>query len=186
MRKISIILVSSLMMVLLASLSSAQAAQIVPYSNTTHLGYKMFNISTDSVTTLIIGNHTLKFTQNYITPSGAGATINNVSYNLTLGQPAAIQGQNGVYLELTRVNYIPRLHTVDLDIYQNVTTTTTIITTTTTILTISSTTITIAPTTIQPTVSVLPTITIPQTTNSTINSLINRIIAAIKSLLSKL
>ena len=206
----AILLVSTIAVAIAASMAGVQAAQIIPYSNITQLGYHLMNMSTYSVTTLTIGNHTLKYTQNYITPSTAGVTINNVSYSLNASQTIALSGNNGVYIALVKVNYIPRLHTVDLNIYQKVTTTTTTIAPTTTIA--QSTTICSLPmipagctwistanatapcaghvacptnTTISATTT-QPTTTVQQSPQGGISSLLQRIIAAIRSFFSKL
>lgn len=200
-------MVSVLLVALVASLTGAQAAQIVPYSNTTQLGYHLMNVSTDSVATLVLGNYTLRFTQNYITPSAAGVTINNVSYGLNASQTISISGYSNVHVKLVQVNYIPRLHTVDLSIYRNVTTTTTTIPATTTAA--ASSTICFIPpvptgcswistpnatapcaghvscpanTTI--TVTVQPTTTVQQQPQSGINGLIQQLISLLRSIFS--
>lgn len=180
------ILLALLLSALAISLAGAQAAQIIPYSNATQTGYRMLNISTDSVTTLIINNHTFKYTQNFITPSTTGITINNVSYSLNASQTVTISSEPGLYATLVKVNYIPRLHTVDLNLYVTVSTTTT----TTTMVT-STVSATVAPSTIMttvapPPVSVAPTTTMQQSTSGTLGGIISQLIAAIKSFLSKL
>ena len=205
-----IMLSSAVTLALLAALACAQSAQIIPYSNITQLGYHLMNMSTYSVTTLTIGNHTLKYTQNYITPTTAGITINNASYGLNVSQTIAVGGESGVYARLIHVNYVPKLHSVNLDVYQKVTTTTTTIAPTTTIA--QSTTICSLPmipagctwistanatapcaghvacptnTTISATTT-QPTTTVQQSPQGGISSLLQRIIAAIRSFFSKL
>ncbi len=204
------VLISLLLVTFVASLTGAQAAQIVPYSNSTQLGYHMINISTDTATTLVIGNYTLKFTQNYITPGTAGVTINNASYYLNASQTISISGYSNVYIKLVQVNYIPRLHTVDLNIYQNVTTTTTTTTIPSAIIAASSTICNIpnvpagcswvsTPTATAPcaghvscpasttiTVTVQPTTTMQQQPQSGINGLIQQLISLLRSIFSRI
>lgn len=172
-------------------ISSAYAAlpqfPITPYSNSTQVGYHVVNISTYGYFTAVIGSASFNVTQNFISPNESGATVNNVDYNLYVGRPVLIAGTNASYLMLVRINYIPRLHTVNFNIYslQAQSTTSTIAASTTTIVTISSTT-TISPTTIRPTVSIAPTTTVQPSTSGSLSNIIAQLVSFLRYIYSKL
>ncbi len=158
-------------------------AQIVPYSNSTQVGYHIINISTYDTSGVVIGIYLENFTQNYITPNESGVTVDGHSYYLNLNTPMPLYDQNSSYIVLVKVNYIPRLHTVDFNIYQLQPVPMT--TTTTSVPTIST-------TSIETTTTVLPANTITSASSTTtiaqslgvIGSVFQQIISFLQSLLS--
>ncbi len=164
-------------------------AQVTPYSNSTQVGFHVVNISTYSVATVFIGADRYNITQNYITPSTSGETVNGHPYYLTLNAPMQISGQNNSYIMLVKVNYIPRQHTVNFNIYQlqpPATTTTTSVPSTSTTSVKPTTTIidtTLPYTTIA---STAPTTTTAQSSGSSINNILQRIISFLQNLFSHL
>jgi hypothetical protein len=132
---------------------------VTPYSNSTQSGYSIVNISTYGKITLPIGNPNITLEQNYITPNESGVTLNGRAYYLTLRKPQRVYGQNGIYVELVKVLYIPSLHMVDFNLYQNASLQEQNLTSTSTMATTSS----IYTTTVLPTTS---TSTIERTTTS--------------------
>lgn len=93
-------------------------AQVTPYSNSTQVGFHVVNISTDSIVRVVIGTAYYNITQNYITPNESGETVNGHSYDLYSNAPVQLSSQNLSYIMLVKVNYIPRQHTVNFNIYQ--------------------------------------------------------------------
>ena len=185
--KLGMAIVALTMMALLPSVLYAGLPQfpITPYSNASQFGYHVINISTYGYFTATIGSHVFNTTQNYISPNEAGVTINNVSYNLYPGKPVPIVNENGSYVMLVKVNYIPRLHNVNLNIYSLQPTTTTTISTTS----VSTTSTTTAPPTTTlytaPSTSTVSTTAMQQGATTT-GSIISQLIAAIKGFLSRL
>lgn len=127
---------------------------VTPYSNSTQAGFKAINISTYGHFRVVIGPMLYNVTQNFISPNESGVTINNVSYNLFEGSPVGIAGSNTSYVELMKVNYVPRLHSVDFNIYT---------------LQPASTTTTTAVTSLS-TTSIMPTTTLASTSTTTSSS----------------
>ncbi len=159
---------------------------VTPYNNTTQSGYHIINISTYGKTTLPIGNPNITLQQNYIAPNESGVTLNGRPYYLALGKPQKVYGQSGIYVELVRVLYIPRLDMVDFNIYSNVSG---ILPTTTATSTVIATTTSIGTTTILPTTTTstsLSTTTAAygqsNVSSNPISSIINQIVEFIKKL----
>ncbi|MCL4389625.1 hypothetical protein M1397_03400 [Candidatus Marsarchaeota archaeon] len=123
---------------------------VYPYALANQSGYEIVNISVYGKTTLPIGVPNITLVQNYITPNESGVSLNGRAYYLNLNKPVKVAGQNNIYVELVKVNYIPILDTVDFNIYKNTTGNTT-----------SSLATTTAPTTTIP--AALSTTTIPST-----------------------
>ncbi|MCL4379601.1 MAG: hypothetical protein M1160_01215 [Candidatus Marsarchaeota archaeon] len=175
---------------LIATISVSYAAlpqfPVTPYSNATQVGYHVVNISTYGYFDAVIGQRSFNTTQNFISPNESGVTINNVSYDLYPGKPVLIVGTNNSYMMLVRVNYIPRQHTVNFNIYSLQPTTTTTTSTTSSQSSTVLTVLTTVPTTAL-TTSVNQTTTIAaQPSGNQTGNFIARLIAAIKSFLSKL
>ncbi len=168
----------------LAGVASAQVFNITPYSNSTQVGYHVTNSSTSDSDSIYINGEYLYFVQNFITPNESGVTVDNTSYYLYLNRPVALVQGNNSYLVLYQINYIPRLHTADFNIYENQppsTTTTTATTTSTTMVPTTSKTTTILPTTATSTAAVAST-TVAQSSGSSpggMSTLITILIAII-------
>jgi hypothetical protein len=78
----------------------------------------VLNLTNGSSETLSLNNGTkiVHVKVNYITSTGAGVTVNNQTFNLTLNNPVAFIDPNSYtyYVELTGISY---LHTITLLIY---------------------------------------------------------------------
>ncbi len=181
-----IAIAAALIVALPVSYAALPQFPITPYSNVTQVGYHVLNISTYGYFTAVIGQRSFNTTQNFISPNESGVTINNVSYDLYPGKPVLISGTNDSYVMLVRVNYIPRQHTVNVNIYSLQPTITTTSSTTSSTSTTAPAILTTVPI-IAHTTSINQTTTIAaQQSGSQLGNFIARLIAALKSLFSKL
>lgn len=134
---------------------------VIIYANGNQTGYEITNFSQMNSEALTINNNTFHVTENYISPTCSGVTINssitNQSYDLTPNNPVVMTDPNNYtyYIELANISYLPIAQTITLLIYKQPTITAT---TTTSTITISSTT---------SSSTVLSTTTSPITTTST-------------------
>lgn len=99
-----------------------QAPSITKVSN----GYSVTGVAQLNTFMVNLGQ-AFDSTENFISPTDAGVTINGVSYTLTMNQPVEIASNSTAktYLELTNLTYIPLQETINLLFYSvsNVTTT---------------------------------------------------------------
>ncbi len=144
------------------------------YTSGNRTGYTLTNITSPNSETLSFNNGTksLHVTVNFITPTTAGITVTNATtsstYTLSVNNPTLIIGPAGYsyYADLTGISYLPILHTLTLQIYEqpNVVpaapSTTTVPTTTVATTTVSTTIPTTVLTTV-PTTTILPKPTVP-------------------------
>ena len=116
--------------------------------NMVQIGYILRNFTVDNCDTLHLqGGKSVHLCISYITSDHAYVVINNVTYNLSLNQPIAIDPSNGwvYFANLLEIRFAPILHAVDMLVYaqqqSNTTTSTTIKPTNTTVQTTVVTTI---------------------------------------------
>ncbi|MGD0632629.1 MAG: hypothetical protein ABR987_25165, partial [Terracidiphilus sp.] len=82
-------------------------------------GYIISNIAQLNSFNLTFSNKSVNITENYVTPTSAGVTVNrNVSYALNINQTNLIApGRNNTYLKLLNISYIPIEQTITLYVY---------------------------------------------------------------------
>lgn len=99
-------------------------------------GYHLYNQTEYDTHTINVNGNNITITVNFITPTTAGISINNVPYTFSVGQLVTIN--DPIYVDLVSLSYIPIEHTIDLDVFvlappaPNATTQTTTSTTSTT------------------------------------------------------
>ena len=78
----------------------------------------IYNFSQDNSETLNIFNSTFKVTENFITPTTAGITVNTAEYVLGVNETQSIGTINGVSYNITMLNlsYIPKIDTITVSI----------------------------------------------------------------------
>ncbi len=89
-----------------------------PVVSRTGNGYQVSNLAQLNTFSLTLGSP-ISGVENFITPTGAGVSLNGTSYSLSLDTPVQI-GSNATanrYVNLTGISYIPLQQTVTLEIY---------------------------------------------------------------------
>ena len=93
---------------------------ITNFTNYTSRGVHISNFSAYNSNYVEVGARLFHVTNNYITPTMSGITVNNISYTLVPGVPQQISKiESTYYIELQNISYIPILHTVSITIYEN-------------------------------------------------------------------
>ena len=91
------------------------------YSSGNQTGYIITNLTKGNSETLNFNNtKTIHITINFITPTMAGMTANNNTYNLTIDNTVKLADPNNYtyYAELTNLSYLPIQHTIALFVYE--------------------------------------------------------------------
>ncbi len=92
---------------------------VVPYLNGNETGYEILNFSQfDSET--VSYNTTLLVSENFITPTSAGISLNGYSFTLSPGAPVMFMNTTrySYFAELSGISYLPIQHTVTVLIYR--------------------------------------------------------------------
>ena len=86
-------------------------------------GYSIVNFTQNNAIDLRFANTTLKVTENYITPTSAGISINNESFALLRNVTAYLGNLSGIglYADLVNISYLPIQDTIKIDIFANAT-----------------------------------------------------------------
>jgi hypothetical protein len=71
------------------------------------------NVSGQDVLRFSLNNVPYTVTENFVTPSSSGTTINGTSYTLSPNMPVTINSNTGAYVELIQVNYLPIQHSIN-------------------------------------------------------------------------
>lgn len=98
-----------------------------PVVTKTSNGYSISNIAQLDTFNVTLGA-LINGVENFISPDSAGISLNGTSYTLNVSSPVQI-GSNLTatrFVELTNISYVPLQHTISLDIYSVVNTTTSI------------------------------------------------------------
>jgi hypothetical protein len=93
---------------------------ISTYTNGTESGWQVSNLTINSSETLILNNQTIQLAVNFITPTGAGITVNNQTYSLTTGNPTPLTNiiNSTDIVVLENPNTTPALPTMTLLMYE--------------------------------------------------------------------
>jgi hypothetical protein len=90
---------------------------VLNVSNSTGTGYVVLNFTQHNTVSVVVGGKRFNITENFITPTTAGITINGrYSYDLSVGQVINVTADPS-YLELLNISYIPIVQTIKLFIY---------------------------------------------------------------------
>ena len=84
-------------------------------NTSTQDGWLLSNYTSPQQAILLIGNVSHSITLNFITPTSAGMTINDVV--LTLGSGDTVTLPDGFVVRLESISYLPVLHTITLSFY---------------------------------------------------------------------
>jgi hypothetical protein len=94
---------------------------ITLYKNGSESGWQITNLSFDNSETLNLNSNTetVHLTVNFITPTSVGITLNNQTFNLSVGKPVilASQGNYTEFAALKNISYVSSLHTITLLVY---------------------------------------------------------------------
>ncbi|MDE1871385.1 MAG: hypothetical protein KGI06_04060 [Candidatus Micrarchaeota archaeon] len=91
-----------------------------PVVTTMTNGFNVANVSQLATFNLTLCGTRLNVTENFITPTTAGITVNGNKYTLSIGQSDQIIGlSSGCNVELKNITYIPILQTASFQFFQN-------------------------------------------------------------------
>ncbi len=77
-------------------------------------------MSQDNSENLLVNGTVFQITQNFVSPSDAGISINGQSYTLNPGVITHVNGTAATYIELINISYLPILQSDNLKIWADV------------------------------------------------------------------